>query len=864
MYPTISFKRSLVYTAVLTAFTVPFSHAVFAEEAADPTQNSDIQLIQSNQSNVDDRNKADNLAYIRSQGQGGVVLKGADASGIVQQIMPGLVNRGNPSDYLSNVLDLTVNNDNVDSQNTFYISQIGGSWLVMNVDGENNTVRIADLAGIGFEKANAQDMTTDDAQAPAQATNINITGDYNALTLTPNIIGNIARKMQVTMDEGEGLNQYNVINISYSDFSDIVTKLSNASYSTIDVTQTDFTGDVDDVSSNPNIVFIDVMDADNTTVVLNQTGLGNEARLNVTNDFNSITLTQESAAEHSRDYASINIDGHNNSVSARQNTRTDDHGYNHTFINVQNGDDNVIDIFQESRLDMNDIFVSIANGDKNIIKVDQRTNSFGLSLIDVNIDNGSRNNVSIFQSNFDYDFHDSFAHLRINGSDNKVVVDQSSGDKYFMDFRHYNWLDLDITGDQNRFKIKNDWLDSNLSVDSFTSINGNHNAITFSNLDEFFAFDPFRSSNFYSVMNITGDFNTITALSDAGENDFLNILIEGDDNELNTMLSSGTIKIDNLKIAPNSNDNKVDITSIESNTDVNMSIHGSGNLANITNKFNTNPLNIDTLIYGFNNEFSVNSEGNQRYDFGERQLNTDISGSANKVMIDLFTNIPDTNNLLNKVDVTTTISNGSNNFVKLESTTNDKSDNIYDMYLEGSFNQLVVLDTNNNSSLDVDIAGNRNHILYESDPQNTRPQTANVDVAGSYNTLLLTPSISNSTYSVIGDDNYLSMTGHADELSSSIMSISGNDNTIDMDVAGLNGAVNINFTGDNNVMDFVLWAGDLDYTLTGSDFIGAVKTVGSAYYQQIERLGTGYINMQTAAGVVNISSNCGQACGNAI
>lgn len=681
MYPTISFRRSLVYTAVLTAFTFTFSKTVLADEAADPAQNSDIQLIQTNESNIDDRSKADNLAYIRSQGQGGVVLKGADATGIVQQIIPDLVNRGNSSDYLSNVLDLTINNDNIDSQNTFYISQIGGSWLVMNVNGENNTVRIADLAGIGFKKADAKDANTDKKQAPAEATKINITGDHNDLTLTPSIVGNIARKMKVTMDEGQGLNQYNILNISYSDFSDIVIQLSNASYSTIDVTQTDFTGDVDEVSSNPNIVFIDVVDADNTTVVLNQTGLGNNATLNVTNDFNTITLIQESAGKSSRhnanisvdgnnnsatliqesvgkssrDNANISIDGHNNSVNAQQKSRTDDFSHNDTLIDVQNGDDNVINILQESSLDWNDIYVSIANSDKNTINVDQRgLSQRGFSFTRVNIDNGSRNNVSIFQSSFDDDFrfHDSAVTLRINGSDNKVDVHQSYGD---MDTHYLNWLDLNITGDQNLFS-------NNLLGDSITRINGNHNTIKYSNLGKL-ELDKYRSSNFYSVMDITG---------------------------------------------------------------------------------------------------------------------------------------------------------------------------------------------------------NRNHVLYVSDSQNMLPESADIDIAGNYNTLLLTPSISNSTYSVNGDDNYLSMTGHADELSSSLISISGNDNTVEMDVAGLDGALNINFSGDNNVMGFELGAGDLDYTLTGSGFIGAVKTVGSAYFQQLERLGTGGIEMSTSGGVVNISSNCGQTCGNAI
>jgi len=779
MYPTISFKRSLIYTAVLTAFTVPFSHAVFAEEAADPTQNSDIQLIQSNQSNVDDRNKADNLAYIRSQGQGGMVLKGADASGIVQQIMPGLVNRGNPSDYLSNVLDLTVNNDNVDSQNTFYISQIGGSWLVMNVDGENNTVRIADLAGIGFEKANAQDMTTDDAQAPAQATNINITGDYNELTLTPNIIGNIARKMQVTMDEGEGLNQYNVINISYSDFSDIVTKLSNASYSTIDVTQTDFTGDVDDVSSNPNIVFIDVMDADNTKVVLNQTGLGNEARLNVTNDFNTINLTQNNQIGALSNRTDINVDGYKNTVTATQ-------------------------IIKSDQLNSQEIDIDVVNGENNTISVTQITNN-------------------------DYLFEKSIATVYVSGSDNVVDINQSQPEN---DYYYEQRNKIEIFGDDNEFTLGGgfNWND----LDSL--VKGDLNII-----------DLQKDSSWGEIwgrIEVLGEQNRISANIEDGYVGFNGTKLDGLGNVLDIKLDHSYLNLGGVSLKGKRN--IFALHSLYSSSEQYADVTGNNN--RILYKSNLDSKNSDfwynhdyvtTVINGDLNvlDIEVNTRDSKDYYYDlYKRINTTVDGSFNRVIL------------------------------SLESTASDTYyQDIYNTKIVGKYNSLIVNNYSmSNVDFDFNISGRENSIVYTSDTDHSVAQIADIDVIGDHNRLLFNPSISNSTYSVIGDDNYLSMTGHADELSSSIMSISGNDNTIDMDVAGLNGAVNINFTGDNNVMDFVLWAGDLDYTLTGSDFIGAVKTVGSAYYQQIERLGTGSINMQTAAGVVNISSNCGQACGNAI
>ena len=800
MYPTISFKRSLVYTAVLTALTVPFTKAVLAEEAVDPTKNSDIQLIQSNQSDVEDRTKADNLAYIRSEGQGGVVLKGADASGIVQQIMPELVNRGEPSDYLSNVLDLTINNDNVNSQNTFYISQIGGSWLVMNVDGENNTVRIADLAGIGFEKANAKDATTDDAQAPVEATKINITGDHNDLTLTPNTVGNIARKMQVTMDEGQGLSQYNVLNISYSDFSDIITKLKNASYSTIDVTQTDFTGDVDEVSNHPNIVFIDVVDADNTTVVLNQTGLGNNATLNVTNDFNTINLTQNNQIGALSNQADINVDGYNNTVTAEQT------------------------VGQYAYLD---------------------------NKIDIDIINGDNNTISVIQDNGNVDFFEgTTATVHVSGSDNDIGITQTANHSY----SGQQQITLKIQGDENDFMINHgfEWLDLTASVKG----DGNH--LTLENISD-------KSwADIWGSLNVMGDYNDLSARFNSGYVSFAQFDILGGGNTVVLGVGEGGMHYENVTIDGVLNTLRMDVFRSYSHLE-NLSMLGEENQIHIHN-INSN-LRLNTDILGNHNQFDLNIETfvDDYYWGGDNRINTSIQGSLNAV--DVWIEQSDDVQDYYDQTINTTVS-GLANRVRLHSSMsnlNTRSDLSYDLDLNGHHNVVLVDDHSaNNVTLDFDVLGNDNRIEYTSDTEHSVDQTANIDVIGDHNRLLLNPSISNSTYTITGDDNYLSMTGHADELSSSIMSIHGNDNTIEMDVAGLDGAVNISFDGDNNVMGFTLGAGYLDYTLTGSDFIGAVKTVGSAYYQQIERLGTGVINMETAAGVINIASNCGQTCGNAI
>ena len=798
MYPKISFKRSLVYTSVLTALTVTFTSSVYADGTVDPTKNSDIQLIQSNQSNAADRNKADNLAYINSQGQGGVVLKGADASGIVQQIMPDLVNRGNATEFLSNVLDLTVNNDNVNSQNTFYISQIGGSWLVMNVDGENNMVKIADLAGIGFENANAQNASEDNA--PAEATKINIAGDHNDLTLTPSTVGNIARKMQIIMDKGQGLNQYNVINISYSDFSDIIANLSNASHSTIDVTQSDFSGAVEDVSVNPNIVFIDVVDADNTTVVLNQIGLGNTTSLNIANDFNTVNLSQDNQTGQVSNQADINVDGYNNTITAEQSLSQTAYLGNKLDIDVVNGDNNTISVMQGNR-----------DGD-----VYENTN----------------------------------ASVYVSGSDNKIDISQSTNDFY----GGIQQISLSVQGDNNAFMMSSgfDWIDLTANIDGYG------NSLFLDNVVEN------AWGDLYGFLEITGIDNDVHARLNNGYISFDRFEIFGTNNEIQLGNYESGMRFENFWIEGMANTFIMD-TSLSYSTLESTSVLGEANRIDIHNQNSSLRLNTDVL--GRDNQFnlSISSVSDDYYHWGDNLIDTSIHGSLNRVdvRIEPLFDIKDYDYYRQTINTSV---DGLANLVSLRShVISNSSELAYDLNVDGHHNRVIVDNYSmKNVDLNLDMIGNGNSIQFNSDIDHSVDQIADIDMTGDSNRLLLNPSISNSIYLIEGNNNFVSMEGHADELSASNMSLVGDDNLIEMDVAGLNGTVNINVLGDNNAMGFVLGAGNLEYSLTGSDFIGSVQTQGAAYYQQIERLGTGFIEMRTDAGIVNIASNCGQTCGNAI
>jgi hypothetical protein len=139
---------------------------------------------------------------------------------------------------------------------------------------------------------------------------------------------------------------------------------------------------------------------------------------------------------------------------------------------------------------------------------------------------------------------------------------------------------------------------------------------------------------------------------------------------------------------------------------------------------------------------------------------------------------------------------------------------------------------------------------------------SHIVIDGNRNNLSLKPVLSTNYFSLIGDDNIVNLHGTALNDSSVELHLNGYLNTLDINVDGLYGDnIDLDIVGDNNTMNFNLSAGNISYELTGSNFIGTVNTYNNiSYYQQIEKLGTGTIQMITDSGIVNVSSNCEQSC----
>ncbi|UTP71933.1 hypothetical protein NLG07_07900 [Alteromonas sp. LMIT006] len=693
MYPTVSFKRSLVYSAVLTALTVPFSKAVFAAESIDPTKNSAIKLIQ-----VNDQTKDKNHATLTSNGQGGIVITTKDDSEIIQNVLTQYVNRGTSGGFTGNILDITVNNDDINSQNTFYLSQIGGSWLVMNVNGKNNTFTIVDLAGVGYDP---------DGTQPSGAVTINVAGDDNTIDISPTVLGNIAKTLHVDVassDQASPYNNVNVIHLAYTDFSEITTKLVDASYSFIDVEQKDlYFTDAADTELLPNIVTIDVVNAIATRVEITQNGINNIANVDVKYDQNTINITQDSPSTLDNNVVNVNVSGLGNRVTTTQTV-----------------------LYPAEDASTNDIDVDIVQGYNNIVTVTQ--NSYG------------RINP------------DSTADVDIHGSGNQATIDQSIDIGSFgtdFDWGASQDITLNVTGDDNIYSLKGFWHHR-----SEVALTGHGNTVTLS--------DTAHTTGTVGDIDITGHNNTLEVIGKQSSTNFFDKLYQSGDDSVNysftvfgndnttTFTTLGFVSLSSL-IDGADNDVNLNINSWSHN-DINSVLIGDDNA--LTFNIGANPnntlyghygqSNVTSKIIGHRNDVTLSSTflasdwvgpDKNNYDIdvsgndnslvvqdnrnGGSNLDVDVLGHANTIQIGSQETGLDTTKtfvyVAGEQNIVTLDAHVNDSYMHVEGTGNDVTmtgaavaDSHYRSFIRGIDNTVDIDVTGLTADAYVDVSGNNN------------------------------------------------------------------------------------------------------------------------------------------------------------
>jgi hypothetical protein len=750
------FKKNTLCIAVLSCLSASTVPSVSANEVSDPQTDSDVKLIQ-----VNNQTKDKNIASLVSEGQGGIVLKGNGESSVVQQVLSNFVNRGNDTEYSGNILDITVNNDVLDSLNTFYVSQIGGSWLVMNVNGYDNTFTITDLAGTGY---------VPDSENMEGAVKIDVVGNNNTLSLTPSFLGNIAKQLQVdiTNEASDVSNDFNVVHISYTEFSEITTNLVNASYSYIDIEQTDTYNNIaDDVELTPNIVVIDIVDAVESRLMVEQNGMNNILNVDINNSANVVSVTQDSNSQFDENTTDININGMRNSVTTTQKMMTS----------------------------------STSDGAEN--------------SIDVDIVNGNGNQITIEQNSYAEINPVSTAQVTIDGNNNIANVEQSIEVDNVFDWGASQDVTVDILGDDNEYSLKGFW-----HVMTNVNILGDENIIRVS--------DSSHTTGHVGDINFEGNKNSLVVNGNQSSSNFKDNVIGNGEEQLRYSFS----------IFGDGNE-----SFINNNGFFMMSSLMEGDLNTLITNINSWSHNdIFNIIQGNANQLNISlgsSDGSLYGLYGQSIVETQILGNENNVSL------------------ASSFSQNEFNNVK----------NIYDTFVDGDNNNLVINDNRNGGSqLETVVLGSDNAVNIGGEKGNIA-ENAFTYVSGTNNILSMDSLIYDSYMHVGGQDNIVTMTGVAGTYESSYYRsfIRGAENNISIDITGLDAHAYVDVTGDRNVMSFNLGAGFLDYDLVGSDFEGSVNTYeASSYYQTLTKMGTGIISMETDGGIVNICSNMQNECTNAI
>ena len=269
--------------------------------------------------------------------------------------------------------------------NTLYFTQLGNSFLFLEIDGNNNTVTLAEMGGSASRVADAE---------------FAIFGQDNTLDTSTAKAGAIAQELSIMMGSGEGTAaDFTSVTLSYDEFSKVVGTIASLFDSRnvqVEIVQDNGGFEASQEILNYNSVIFDI-NADNAGTLasvlnLTQNGIGNVADVSAIGDNTTITLVQNLYQERfSRNFALISSAGDNSTINVLQDS---DYG-GQVIIHTQ-GDSNTVD-------------VEILDG-----------GSLGADL-------AGENNKMIFKplpdsamsESFD---HDKFSSLGIRGNDNDVTI----------------------------------------------------------------------------------------------------------------------------------------------------------------------------------------------------------------------------------------------------------------------------------------------------------------------------------------------------------------------------------------------------------------------------------------------------------
>jgi len=400
---------------------------------------------------------------------------------------------------LSNILDAEIYGDN----NAVYFTQLGNSLLSMVIDGERNTVTLAELGGSDEWAENA---------------NLKIWGDDNEIS-TFKTTGGIAKTLDIELGSSIADGNYNIVELSYDAFSEI-------------------TGRIGDLADTAN-VRVNIQQNYNTIEAISATrGVDNNSVdfvinniLGGTDDFSMFAITQnglnnELILRAVGDSYDVNIYQENDGVALNS-------------LDLTLGSDTTLDL---DLFGSNDSTIELF-GTGNTVRLDNTTTPYATAESEILIGDyadpsgSDRNYVNL--SDFGY------AYVEITGSDNRI------GDATAPTVGN---VELLLEGDFNAVDIFNDRVvtDSQNPYGVTLEITGDSNKVWIEESGDYSDYNEY-----YITGNDNSLFVDISGFSGT-TSDWMEVTIDGDSNSLGAMIDLvGAANFGDPVIALTGNFNKV-------------------------------------------------------------------------------------------------------------------------------------------------------------------------------------------------------------------------------------------------------------------------------------------------------------------
>ena len=851
--------------------TVGLTAALFLGAAKSAVASDDIRLTQETPYADTDENfraSGKSNANLTVSGDGKVVLRSQAVNDSAKAVQSDDDSAGE-----GNTLILTVDTvglaNAANTTNTIYLSQRGGSYFVLGINGTGNTVTMANLLGSG--------------NVVGEAVAVTVFGNSNTIAVNPATLNNIVNSLSLDIGASGTLSSRNTVYVDYSEMAKIAATLVSTTGYSLDIDQVD-EANVYASDSVQNELNVDIDGATSGSTVITQTGVENTATVNLLGS-NNVTIEQVNKEAGNQNVSFVKVDvGDGSATTIKQNAGSVDANATQSASVEIDAGTNTVEITQDV------VSAVVASGDSYTVK-----NTAGFSLTGagntVNAGQKITGSDNITQSNVikGVDVEAAVASDALIAATNSAVdITQDIGLGGQVKSAASNTLELSLSGESVDLDVTQNIVTNNAGavgtpVSNTAAIT---NTSSYADITLTQTLTPAQAGTTAADINLKDgslastsvSYNDIdaTQINAKGGSMSLVLAVTGAGNDIDvTQNNSSATGIDtdnSLNVTLNDDGATLSINALGSGTNT-LTISGTGNVIDIDNSAGGALFDAisTTAVYGDSNTVTATDFDDLKIEIGDGS--TALSGntvttSGNAYIKVLGSDGVSTQNTVNYKDgYGAGVSKLTTPTVKVTG----KSNQLYisdaksaDVALGKASVTVVLGDSNKMRGYNgngSDVAEGGHFILTDS-------ALATITITGSSNSMYSSAAgataddglsgFASVDFDIIGSSNRIHAWGDGASTSTLDVDVNGSSNILainagnDPDVGDFTLAV----TGDGNDMGYDLRYGTLSHSIVGDSFVGTVEGFGSSYYyQKLTQLGLGTITLATNAGSMTITAN---------